>query len=106
MKPSIDAAINEALEEAGLVGRIVGQSIGSFEYSKQNRRMIVFVNVDGGRFYKRQMAGIESAFTSLGFGTGSPTIARPPNAGFGFACGHCEVATSGGRFDWRAAKGA
>ena len=38
-----DAAVNEALEEAGLVGRIVGQSIGSFEYSKQQRQLIVSV---------------------------------------------------------------
>jgi len=38
-----ETAINEALEEGGLVGRIVGQPIGSFEYSKRQRRMTVTV---------------------------------------------------------------
>jgi len=38
-----DAALKEALEEAGLTGRLVGDPIGSYEYQKWGGRLAVTV---------------------------------------------------------------
>ena len=44
-KTAVDAALTEAREEAGLLGRIVGDAIGTYEYEKWGDRLVVAVYV-------------------------------------------------------------
>jgi phosphohistidine phosphatase len=69
------AALKEAREEAGLLGRLVGEALGSYEYEKWNLDLTVAVFLmevkaidddwEESRFRERSWAPLDEAFTRL-----------------------------------------
>ena len=69
------AALKEAWEEAGLIGRLVGDAIGSYEYDKWELKLTVVVYLmevddqedkwEESRFRERAWSQVDSAFDLL-----------------------------------------